>query len=267
MMDRKDSRAVRQVMAVALLALATACGGGEPPPPPTDATTRALLGRPAGDGPATMFDSLPSMASQMNAAYLPQLGYNRGDVAAPIKVIEFSDFGCGFCRRFHEESFPTLKTQFIDTGMIEWKLLPFITGTFPNSLAVTEASECALEQSVTSYETFGGNLWVRQAEWKESGDPAALARTWATEAGLDMPRFDSCLAEDRRIDRVAGATAIAQQLGVRATPTFWIVGYGPLQGALPLDVFQGVFGTIHAEVVAVLDSAAADSASAPAPGA
>ena len=47
-----------------------------------------------------------------------ELGYNRGAVEAPLKVIEFSDFGCGFCRRFHQESFPTLKEQFIDTRMI-----------------------------------------------------------------------------------------------------------------------------------------------------
>jgi protein-disulfide isomerase len=253
-------------MAVALMVL-VGCGNDTPTPQGTDATTRVLLGEPVAGGPATEFDSLPNLTSQMTTAYLPQLGYNRGAVEAPIKVIEFSDFGCGFCRRFHEESFPTLKTQFIDTGMIEWKFLPFITGSFPNSMAVTEAAECALEQGVSAYEAFGGNLWVRQAEWKPSDDPAGLARSWATEAGLDMAGYDSCLAEDRRMNRVAGATAIAQQLGVRATPTFWIVGYGPLQGALPLDVFQGVFTTVHAEVVAAQDSIAADSAAVPAPGA
>jgi protein-disulfide isomerase len=252
-----------RTIALALLALLTACASDAPEPENTDATTRALLGQPSADGPATTFDTLPNMTSQMTAAYLPALGYNRGDVAAPVKVIEFADFGCGFCRLFHEESFPTLKTQFIDTGMVEWKFLPFITGSFRNSLAVTEASECALEQGVQQYEALGGFLWVRQGDWKETGDAAALVRSWANEAGVDMARYDACLAEDRRIDRIAGSTAIAQQLGVRATPTFWIVGYGPLQGALPLDVFQGVFTTVHAEIVAAQDSAAlADSAAA-----
>jgi len=254
-------------MTVALVALLAACGGDTPEPPSTDATSRALLGQSM-DGPATTVDSLPNMASQMTAAYLPALGYNRGDVAAPVKIIEFADFGCGFCRMFHEESFPTLKTQFIDTGMIEWKFLPFITGSFRNSLAVTEAAECALEQGPSQYEALGGMLWVRQGDWKATGDAAALVRTWADEAGIDMARYDSCLAEDRRLDRVAGATAIAEQLGVRATPTIWIVGYGPLQGALPLDVFQGVFTTIHAELSEALRSQAiADSAAATRPGA
>ena len=177
------------------------------------------------------------------------LGFNLGSVEAPVKVIEFSDFGCGYCRRFHQESFPALAEQFIATDMVEWKFLPFIAGMFENSLAVTEAAECTLEQDAVSYGAFGDMLWARQPEWKESGEPEAVARGWAADLGLDMGEYDSCLAEDRRMERVAGATVAAEQLGVRATPTFWIVGYGPLQGALPLEVFQGILGDIHQEVV------------------
>lgn len=231
----------RKSMAAAALLISAGlagCGGEGSEHERTDATTRALLNQTPG-GPATSFDGVPDIIGRANRAYLPDLGYNRGQVEAPLKVIEFSDFGCGFCRRFHEESFPTLETEFIDTGMIEWKFLPFITGTFENSLAVSEAAECVLEQSPAAYEAFGEVLWTRQADWKPSNEPEALARAWAAEAAVDMDRFDACLAEDRRIERVAGATVAAQQLGIRATPTFWIVGYGPLQGALPLEAFRG----------------------------
>jgi protein-disulfide isomerase len=241
--------------AVTLALAGSACRGEAGDAPATDATTRALLESSVG-GPSTTFDGVPNLSAQMTRAYLPDLGFNRGQIEAPVKVIEFADFGCGFCRRFHEESFPTLRSQFIDSGMIEWKFLPFITGMFENSLAVTEAAECVLEQSPSAFEAIGDMLWTRQAEWKSSDEPEALARSWAGETGLDMERFDACLAEDRRMERVAGATVAAQQLGVRATPTFWVVGYGPLQGALPLEAFQGIFSTIHAEVVAAADSAA-----------
>lgn len=256
----------RSIAPAMILLIGVGCGGGEAPAAgdgSTDATTRALLSQPSGEGPATTIEGFPDLVNQMTTAYLPDLGYNRGVVEAPLKVIEFADFGCGFCRRFHEESFPTLKAQFIDTGMIEWKFLPFITGSFENSLAVTEAAECALEQGTTLYEALGGMIWVRQGDWKATGDAAALVRSWAGEAGVDLARFDNCLAEDRQMNRVAGATAMAQQLGVRATPTFWIVGYGPLQGALPLEAFQGIFSTVYDEVLAAVDSAAA----APRPGA
>lgn len=253
----------RSLVAASLIAVvAVGCGDEESPgPADTSSVTRSLLSQPAGNGDASPVEGAPDLSSRVTRAYLPDLGFNLGVVEAPLKVIEFSDFGCGYCRRFHAESFPALKEQFIDTGMIEWKFLPFITGTFGNSLAVTEAAECALEQDAGAFQTLGNVLWERQADWKPSGEPEAMVRSWAADLGLDMDRFDGCLAEDRRIERVAGATVAATQLGVRATPTFWIVGYGPLQGALPLEAFQGIFGTVYAEVVA----AALDTVSAGGP--
>lgn len=255
----------RSLVTAALIALAAAGCTAEDAPEPADtsAITRSLLSQPAGGGDASPVEGAPEVAGLAGRAYLPELGFNHGDGQALLKIIEFSDFGCGYCRRFHEESFPTLKAQFIDTGMIEWKFLPFVTGTFANSLVVTEAAECALEQNAGAYQALGDMLWARQAEWKPSGEPETMVRAWARELGLDMDRFDGCLAEDRRVQRVAGATVAANQLGVRATPTFWIVGYGPLQGALPLEAFQGIFGTIYAEVA----GAAVDSAAVAAPGA
>ncbi len=50
------------------------------------------------------------------------------------------------------------------------------------------------------------------------------------------------------MQRIAGATAVSRQLGVQGTPTFWLVGYGPLQGALPLDVFREILTAVMAEV-------------------
>ena len=232
-------------------ALATAsCGNGSAEMPSTEATTRALLGGPVEAGPATTVRGTPTLGAGVREVNVLELGYNRGVIEAPLKVIEFSDFGCAFCRRFHQESFPTLMAEFIETGMIEWKFMPFITGNFDNSLAVTEASECALEQGPAPYEALGGELWARQTEWKESDDAEALMREWAGAAGVELSRFDSCMAEDRRMDRIAGANAIAEQLGIRATPTLWLVGFGPIQGALPLETFRGVLGTIHADIVA-----------------
>jgi protein-disulfide isomerase len=258
----------RAASAVLCALVIAACGGGAEESESTTDTNRALLGQTTEAGPSTPVVETPDLLSRVTNAYLPDLGYNRGSTAAPLKVIEFSDFGCGYCRRFHEESFPTIMTQFIETGMIEWKFLSFVSGSFENSLEITEAAECALEQSTAAYEQVGGQVWLRQSEWKESGDPEGLGRTWAQEAGVDIARWDSCMSEDRRISRIAGATATAQQLGVRGTPTFWLVGYGPIQGALPLEAFQGIFATLHAEITQGINGGPpAAMPPAPAPGA
>jgi len=263
-MTRTPSAGLRAVGTLALLSglLAAGCGGeAGQAAPGTSSTTRALLDQSAVvAGPSTTFegdDEVDALTRRATRVVLPELGFNFGEPEAPLKLIEFSDYGCGFCRRFHEESFPSLMERYIDTGRIEWKLIPFITGLFPNSIAVSEAAECMLEQGPERFVPFNDRLWERQGEWKPSGEPEALTRGWAEELGAEMPRYDSCLAEDRRIERVAGATVAARELGVRGTPTFWIVGYGPIQGALPLDVLTQMLDLVLEAVDAEADSAAA----------
>ena len=63
--------------------------------------------------------------------------------------------------------------------------------------------------------------------------------------------LDACLADDRRIDRIAAATALAQRAGVRGTPTFFIMGYPPLQGALPTESFVQVLTQVYADATQV----------------
>lgn len=228
-----------------LALLVGACTGQESP---GDDTTAALLAQPAGDGMSTPIAVDPSLAEE-NGTPVPiaPLGFNHGDSTALVKVLEMSDFGCGFCKRFHDETFPTLREQFIATGMVEWKFVPYITGMFENSLAVTEAAECVMEQSRDGYRTLTERLWSEQSAWKNSGSPDVEVRTWVAELGIDMQRFDSCLAEDRRLRRIAEATTLARQLGVRGTPTFVVLGYPPLQGALPTEFFQQILSAVHAE--------------------
>jgi protein-disulfide isomerase len=173
---------------------------------------------------------------------------NLGTVDAPVKVIEFVDFGCGFCRKFQLETFPALRAEFIETQMIEWKFMPFISGMFTNSAVVTEAAECALDQDARIFGALADRLWADQGAWKGSSEPEALVRGWATAFGADGAAFDQCMQDDRRLARVTSATALAAELGVRSTPTFWIVGAGPVQGALPLDIFRDLFRQVHAEV-------------------
>jgi protein-disulfide isomerase len=177
------------------------------------------------------------------------LGHDRGSATSPVRVVEFSDYGCGYCRKFHEETWPVLVADFVDAGKVEWKFLPFVSGMFKNSTEATAAAECVLEQGDDLFEAMHDRLWNLQSEWKGSGDPAPILRAWARDVGADAARFDSCISEDRRGNRVRAATALARQLGVRGTPTFFVVGYPPLQGALPTETFQQVLNMVYDEAV------------------
>jgi len=131
---------------------------------------------------------------------------------------------------------------------VEWKFLPYVSGMFENSTAATVAAECALEQGDARFRTMNSLIWEHQAAWKRAAQPAPVLRGLAGEAGVDVMRYDSCVAEGRRKQRVDAATLLAQQNGVRATPTFFVVGYPPLQGALPTEVFVQVLNMVYDEV-------------------
>lgn len=176
---------------------------------------------------------------------IAQLGFNWGSHDAPVRIVEMSDYGCGYCRKFHLETWPVLSKEFVEAGKIEWKFLPFVTGMFRNSAQATTAAECALEQGREQFEALNHRIWQDQREWKGSSDAAAVLRGWAAELGLDTARYATCVSEDRRGARIAAANALSRQIGVRGTPTFFIAGYPPLQGALPTESFRQVLSLVY----------------------
>ena len=224
--------------------VASACAPAEEQAVRTDQTSADLL--TANPSQAPLPPGRP-VRTQDQAIDVALLGHDRGIPTAPVRVVEFSDYGCGYCRKFHEETWPVLTAGFVDAGKVEWKFLPFVSGMFKNSPAATLAAECVLEQGDELFEAMHHMVWNRQKDWKNSDEPESVLRGFATEVGADVARFDSCLTEDRRGNRVRAATELARQLGVRGTPTFFIVGYPPLQGALPTETFEQVLAMAYAE--------------------
>lgn len=237
---------IRIVAALTATLFGAACGGD----PAADAADTSdlssdLLAQPVTDGRSTPVAVDPEIAQEGPRVPVAQVGINRGVAEAPVKVVELSDYGCGYCRQFHQETFPTLLSDFIETGMVEWKFVPFVTGMWNSSVEVTEAAECVYAQDEAAFETLNSRLWDEQGAWKSSDDPAGVVRRWVSELDVDQEGYDACMANDERLGRVASATTLAQQLGVRGTPTFVVIGYPPLQGALPTEIFTEVLTAVH----------------------
>lgn len=179
---------------------------------------------------------------------IARLGVDRGAAEAPVHIVEFSDYGCGYCRKFHEETWPVLLRDFVDAGKVEWKFLPYVSGMFGNTTAATTAAECVLEQSDTLFHVMNSLVWGHQNEWKRAPDPASILRGLAHQSGAEPMRYDSCISQGRRAQRIEEAGALARQLGVRGTPTFFVMGYPPIQGALPTDTFVQILAMVYDEV-------------------
>ena len=175
---------------------------------------------------------------------IDSLGVDFGSLEAPLRLVEFFDYGCGYCRLFHQNTRALLHEQYVDSGLIYWKALPFITGNWANSVPVTLAAECARDQGRDYFEAISGVIFERQRDWKAASAPEDLADGFAEEVGLDMERYRTCFEDDELLWRVQAQTSFAGELDVNGTPTLFVVGVGPLVGALPLEAFQQMFDTV-----------------------
>ena len=175
---------------------------------------------------------------------IDSLGVNFGTVEAPLRLIEFFDYGCGYCRLFHQDTRGALHEQYVDSGQLYWKSMPFVTGNWASSVPVSLAAECARDQGRDYYEAITDLIFARQRDWKSGTAPEELAEGFAEEVGLDMERYRTCFETDELLWRVQAHTGLASELGVRGTPTILVVGVGPIVGALPLEAFQQMIDTV-----------------------
>lgn len=166
---------------------------------------------------------------------LTGVGHDVGDPNAPIVMVEFSDFGCPFCAQHARETFPALERDFIATGKVLYKHVPFVMGMFPNGDRAARAAECAGEQQ--RFWPMHDSVYARQDGWKRGADPDGVLHDLARRVMPDPERWAACYAADRQGARTAAANAAARRLGVRATPTFFVNGQ-MVEGALPLPAMR-----------------------------
>jgi protein-disulfide isomerase len=159
-----------------------------------------------------------------------QGAYALGPQDAPITIIEFSDFQCPFCRRWHDEVYEPLLAAYPGQVRMVYRNLP-LTSIHPDAFSAAEAAMCAGDQDafwpyhekLFSSESLGSEVYTRYAQ----------------ELSLDMPSFETCMREHKFQEAVQIDSDFAIDLGISSTPTFFINGLA-IVGAQPLDVFKQV---------------------------
>jgi protein-disulfide isomerase len=168
---------------------------------------------------------------------LTGIGHDRGSLNAPVVIIDFSDFGCPYCGRFTRETYPIIEREYVRTGKVFFKYVPFVVGMFPHSAEATRAVECVADQG--RFWPMADHVYEAQSYWKRSGDPRALLMGIAGVVGADTAAVSQCYRDGRTDRRTARANDVAETIGVRVTPSF-VVNERPIQGALPLAEFRKV---------------------------
>ena len=158
-----------------------------------------------------------------------------GDQNAPITLVEYADFACSFCGKFHTETLPSIKKDYIDTGKVKlvYKDFPVVGGDM-----AAEAAHCAGEQG--KYWEYFDLLFDKQSTDRGTWNTVEAHKKYAEELGLNANALASCFNERKYQTKVQAATAEALKNGGQGTP-FFIVGETPISGAQPYSVFQATF--------------------------
>ena len=185
--------------------------------------------------------SQPQLPAKISADDDPVIG----NPDAPISIIEFSDFQCPFCARFHVQTLPSLMEEYIEQGKAKLVFRDFpIQNIHPNALPASVAAECANEQG--KFKGMHDLLFENQKQWSGLETSPALTTfvQYANELQMDEEEFTSCLTGGKYIDEIRKDLEDGRSYGVSGTPGFFIgnddVGYVELKGAQPFDSFKRI---------------------------
>ncbi|RME89312.1 MAG: DsbA family protein [Anaerolineae bacterium] len=163
---------------------------------------------------------------------IPTEGYPAiGAEDAEIVIVEFSDFQCPFCKKWHDEVYGPLMDAYPGQIRLVYRNFP-LTNIHGDAFSAAEAAQCARDQG--KFWEFHDKLFSGQYGL---GEEAYLQ--YAADLGLDEEAFRQCLTEHKYQEFVQDDMNFAINLGVRSTPTFFINGL-PIVGAQPLTVFTTV---------------------------
>ncbi|MGD0496927.1 MAG: thioredoxin domain-containing protein [Bryobacteraceae bacterium] len=184
-------------------------------------------------GPAAPAKDQPERA-KLNLQDAPMLG----EKDAPITMVEFTDYECPYCQRFHSDTFPEIKKKYIDTGKVRFFSRDFPLDFHPDAMRAAQAGRCARAQ---------GKFWEMRETMNAHPDKLDL-ESLAAEAGslkLDIAAFRTCVDDGSQKNGVQTDILEATKIGADGTPAF-VIGKSTatgvdgeiMVGAQPFDAFD-----------------------------
>ena len=164
-----------------------------------------------------------------------------GDPNAKITIVEFGDYQCTFCYKFHEETMKKITDEYIKTNNVN-----FIYKDFPlngkQSILASEAVYCAQKQNKfweyhnTLYNNWGGENTGLITENVLLG--------FAKDVRLNLDDFSQCLENSEFRQKVLNNEQFGKNIGINATPSFLIFNNDEVYriiGAQPFEKFEQAF--------------------------
>ncbi len=173
------------------------------------------------------------------AEFVPILGNSSN-----ITMVEFGDYQCTFCAKFHNEIREQIIKNFVDSGKINFIFKDYIVNdnaTDKSSTIAAEASYCAGEQGKywnyhkELYDNWGGERtgWITNDSLKQFARNIQIP---------DIEKFSNCIQSNKYLSIVQNNDNIARSMGLTGTPSFILIKDNNIQsiipGALPYEIFE-----------------------------
>ncbi len=158
---------------------------------------------------------------------------------AKVAIVEFSDFECPFCQKFHKESYDALVKEYVDTGkaVISFRdyPLPFHE---PKASLAAETAQCVKEaKGDAAYFKFS-KLYFENTISNGKGLADGKMNEILAQSGVNAASVNDCAAKEKYKDEIAKDMSDAQAAGVSGTPSF-VIGKLSADGKVEGEVVVG----------------------------
>ncbi len=175
-----------------------------------------------------------------------------GDPNAPVKLVEYSDFQCPYCKMYWQETEPQIIDTYVTTGKLyytdrsagNWVSANIGQGS-TESQDSAMAAYCAADQN--KYWEMHDALFTNVLGEDAGSFTSRRLQAIAQSIGLDMNAYNSCFNSQKYLNQVKQDLSDAMAAEIQGTP-FFVISYIPkgqtqpvtsrVDGAQPFSVFQ-----------------------------
>jgi protein-disulfide isomerase len=179
---------------------------------------------------ATVPAALPQPAD--SDAVRADLARIQGSPAAPVWVIEVSDFQCPYCKQWHDQTYKKLRDEFVSTGKVRLAYVNFPLAQHAHAGPAAEGAMCAGAQG--KFWEMHDALFTTQEKWAGLPSSAAYFESLARTTGVDVPRWRQCVQSGKMRPWIQADHDRAERAGAASTPSF-MIGDQILVGAQPIE--------------------------------
>lgn len=160
-----------------------------------------------------------------------------GDSAAPLWIIDASDFQCPYCAEWQRTTHETLRAEYVRTGKVKLAFVNFPLEQHRHAMPAARAAMCAGVQG--RFWPVHDAIFETQERWANVPDAAPLFEQIARTAGLRIEEWRGCFESSVMDPLIIADRERAANSGVASTPTFIVAGQ-LIRGAAPIEEFRRV---------------------------